>query len=200
MRRALVPLLLLPLVLVACTGDEAPSTPSSSATVSASQSPSSSATPTPTVQTPAGWETAKSDESHAPGEWLADVDVADRASATLAVGCAEPPDMANLTPVNAREGLLERGGAPGVALAFGFTDEEAAKRFQSAWVEQMKACDADTVKQVASETDYWAGHRNIDGMWWTESSVRQGQQVSFIAVQGKLSDDETRALSKAQQG
>lgn len=198
MRRTFLPLLASLLALGACSGEEAPSAPTSSATTAPSSSPSAAPAPTPTVQAPGGWNTAESDESHAPGQWLADVDVVGRASATLAVGCTAPPDMEQLTPVNAREGLLERDGAPGVALAFGFTDDAAAEQFQSAWIEQMQACDEDTVTQITSETDYWAGHRNIDGTWWTESSVRAGRQVSFIAVQGRLSDTETRALAEAQ--
>ena len=63
----------------------------------------------------------------------------------------------------------------------------------------MHACSSDVVTQVASEQGYWAGHHVIDGATWTESSKMTGQQVSFIAVQGKLSAEQTRTLMAAQQ-
>ena len=156
-------------------------------------------TPNPTVKAPSGWATVKPQESPHQDGWLSDVDATDRASATLAVGCKAAPSLDGMTPVNAREGILDRSGEPGVALVLGFADESSAARFQKAWIDQMHACSSDVVTQVASEQGYWAGHHVIDGATWTESSKMTGQQVSFIAVQGKLSAEQTRTLMAAQQ-
>lgn len=204
MRRALTVVALLS--LAACAPTQSPE-----------EAPSDSTTtgPAPGVAAPEGWEpvtTGPEDptipatqpaaqegaSSGAASSWGTEVDPVDRASATLAVGCATPPSLEPMTPTKAVEGLLDRDGAPGVVMQFTFDDDAQATAFQDAWIDQMRACGAEIVEEMVAEPGYWAGHRRIEENVWTESSVKQGEHVSFIAVQGDLDEQATRKLSEAQ--
>lgn len=189
-------LLLLPLLtLIACA--PTPSQPSPSAPAPGPTSaPAGGPSERPQVTAPPSSVPRDPEGVPSPAEWLQDVDPVETASATMAVGCTTPPSLEDMTPVDARQGLFEHEGTPGVAMAFAFDDEDAARRFQEAWIQQVLACDGAT--EVASEPGYWAGHRDIDGARWTESTVLHGNHLNFLAVGLDLDDDATRALSTSQ--
>lgn len=199
-RLALLPLL----ALTACAPSPTAPTPTDGTASQTPVAPAPAADPTsarpaperPEVAPPASAVPVDPQGSPSPAEWLTDVDPAETAGATMAVGCTTPPSLDDMTPVEARQGLFEHQGAPGVAMAFAFADEDAARRFQEAWIDQVLACDG--AEEVAHEDGYWAGHRDIDGARWTESTVLHGSHLNFLAVGLDLDDDATRALSESQ--
>lgn len=169
-------------------GSAAPTTP-----------PATTTPPGPPVAAPKDWKPVDEQGQAVKGDWGQDVDPLDRATGALAVGCSgKAPSMEGIEPVRATEGLLDHDGAPGVALTFAFEDQDTAERFMETWRGEMEACPADVVTSIADEPGLWAGHRVIDGATWTESVLRDGEELSFLALQAELSADDTRSLAKVQ--
>lgn len=212
MRRLLITCLALS-ALAACSpedGATAPEqTPASDPTSSAADGAPAPANvePSPTypegpeLDAPEGWQKVDGQRQPVEDGWGQPVDAAELASGVLAVGCTDTvPAFDEVAPTAATEGLLDRDDAPGVALSFTFDSAEDASGFFDLWHEQMAACEqaGDLVTSVVDEEGHWAGHRSIQGPTWTESVVLSGEELSLIALEADLSDEETLALAELQ--